>query len=230
MPIGCAIDPYLFELRRSIGRRRRGAAYRELGPILSGPQGTRATRTVANGADHQHASGHAVQKITLPLAIQMCVRQNFRIQAGAEKVRQAEGDLITASLIPNASVVADYQLIPLQHADINNQLGPPQADVMLTVPIDWLLFGKRVAAMHAAQLGIEVSNADYADVHRLQVGRTVDACYEILANEKYLKLAEENLEELQALEKLTEELAKNKKAGKIELDRMKLAVLEALLE
>src|SRR5260370_23753720 len=158
------------------------AAYREL------PQ---------SSTDNQKAvDAHARQKITLPLAIQMCVSQNFRILAGAEKVRQAEADLITASLIPNASLVADYQLIPLQHTDINNQLGPPQADVTLSVPIDWLLFGKRVAAMQAARLGIDVSSADYADLHRLQVGRTVDTFYEILANEKYLRRAEEILEDL----------------------------------
>jgi cobalt-zinc-cadmium efflux system outer membrane protein len=185
---------------------------------------------VANGPDQKPEDVHERQKITLPLAIQMCVRQNFRLQAGAEKVRQAEADLVTASLIPNTSAFTDYQLIPLQHADINNQLGPPQADLAVSIPIDWLLFGKRVAAMQAARLGIDVSSADYADLHRLQVGRTVDAFYEILANEKYLRLAEENLEELHALEKFTEELAKNKKAGSIELDRIKLAVLEVFLE
>ena len=172
----------------------------------------------------------APRKITLPMAIELCVNRNFRLLAGAEKMRQAEADWITASLIPNASLFADYQLIPLQHADINNQLGPPQSDVMVAVPIDWLLFGKRVAAMRATQVGIQISNADYADLHRLQVGRTVDAFYEILANKKYLELADENLEELRSLEKLTKELARNKKAGAIELDRAKLAVLEAFLE
>jgi outer membrane protein TolC len=145
-------------------------------------------------------------------------------------VHQAKADLLTASLIPNASLYADYQLIPLQSADIKNQLGPPQADALVSVPIDWLLFGKRVAAMQAVALGIDVSNADYADLHRVQVGRTVDAFYEILANEKYLKLAEESLAELEQLKRLTDELAKNKKVGSLESDRIKLAVLEALLE
>jgi cobalt-zinc-cadmium efflux system outer membrane protein len=58
----------------------------------------------------------------------------------------------------------------------------------------------------------------------------VDAFYVVLTNEQYLKLAEENLEELRTLETLTAELAKNKKAGAVELDRVKLAVLEAFLE
>src|SRR5262249_12459171 len=64
----------------------------------------------------------------------------------------------------------------------------------------------------------------------VQVARTVDAFYEVLTNEASLKLAEENLAELEELEKLTEGLVKNKKVGAPELDRLKLAVHEALLE
>lgn len=199
-------------------------------PVVSPPAKEQTFAKDAQLAGTINARWNARRTITLPLAIQMCVTQNFRLRAGSEKVRQAEADLITASLIPNASLFADYQLIPLQRVAINNQLGPPQADGILSIPIDWLLFGKRVAAMQAARLGIAVTSADYADLHRLQVGQTVDTFYLILTNEKYLKLAEENLEELEALEKLTVEMAKNKKAGSVELDRIKLAVLEALFE
>jgi cobalt-zinc-cadmium efflux system outer membrane protein len=100
----------------------------------------------------------------------------------------------------------------------------------VAVPIDWLLFGKRLAAMKAAQLGIEVQSADSADVLRVQLARTVDAFYEVLEDDAYFKLAEKNLAELEAIEKITEDLVKNKKAGGMELDRAKLAVHEAILE
>jgi cobalt-zinc-cadmium efflux system outer membrane protein len=83
--------------------------------------------------------------------------------------------------------------------------------------------------MQATRLGIEVSNADYADLHRVQIGHTVDAFYEVLTDQAYLKLAEENLAELRAMEKLTLAMAKAKKVGKLETDLVKLAVLEALL-
>jgi cobalt-zinc-cadmium efflux system outer membrane protein len=169
-------------------------------------------------------------KITLPMAIEMCVNNNFRVLAGAERIQMAEADLTTASLIPNPSLFADCQLIPLRRADIVNQLGPPQWDALLAVPIDWLLFGKRLAAMRAARLGIEVSSADFANVLRVQLAQTVDVFYEVLMDDAYFKLAVKNLEELMGLEKLTEELAKNKKVGALELDRIKLAVHEALLE
>jgi cobalt-zinc-cadmium efflux system outer membrane protein len=172
----------------------------------------------------------AKQKITLPMAIEMCVNNNFRVLAGAERIRIAEGDLITSSLIPNPSLFADCQLIPLRPTDITNQLGPPQWDTLVTFPIDWLLFGKRLAAMQAARLGIEVSQADFEDVLRVQVARTVDAFYEVLEDDAYFKLAEKNLNELVDLEKLTEKMAKDKKVGALELDRIKLAVHEAVLE
>jgi cobalt-zinc-cadmium efflux system outer membrane protein len=170
------------------------------------------------------------EKITLPMAIAMCVNNNFRVLAAAQQIRIAEGDLITSSLIPNPNLFADYQLIPLQHVDINNQLGPPEADLLCSIPIDWLLFGKRLAAMNAARLGVEVKNADFADTLRVQLSQTVDAFYEVLQYDAYFKLAEKNLEELTELEKITEDLAKNKKVGSLELDRIKLAVHEALLE
>jgi outer membrane protein, heavy metal efflux system len=180
--------------------------------------------------ENKNESARPKQKITLPMAIEMCVNNNFRVLAGAQRIRMAEADFITSSLIPNPSLFADCQLIPLQQADINNQLGPPQWDTLVAFPIDWLLFGKRVAAMQAARLGIDVSSADSANVLRMQLAQTVDAFYEVLEDDAYFKRAEKNLEELTDLEKLTEELAKNKKVGDMELDRIKLAVHEALLE
>lgn len=184
------------------------------------------------GAGHAEKKSDArpKQKISLPMAIEMCVNNNFRVLAGVERMRMAEADLITSSLIPNASLFADCQLIPLQPTDIKNQLGPPQWDTLVAFPIDWLLFGKRVAAMQAARLSIEVSSADLANVLRVQVAQTVDVFYEVLMDDAYFKLAEKNLDELKDLEKLTEELVKNKKLGALELDRIKLAVHEALLE
>jgi cobalt-zinc-cadmium efflux system outer membrane protein len=195
----------------------------KIGPISA------AIRT-ASWDEEKEGSAQAKQKITLPMAIEMCVNNNFRVLAGAQLIGIAEADLITSSLIPNSNLFADCQLIPLQQADIKNQLGPPQWDILVAVPIDWLLFGKRVAAMRAARLGVDVSRADSADVLRTQLAQTVDAFYEVLMADAYFKLSEKNLEELTELEKLTIALAKDKKVGALDLDRIKLAVHEALLE
>ena len=180
--------------------------------------------------ENKNESPPPKQKISLPMAIEMCVNNNFRVLAGAERIRMADADLITSSLIPNPSLFADCQLIPLQHTDFKNQLGPAEWDTLVSFPIDWLLFGKRLANMQAARLGIEVSSADFANVLRTQLAHTVDAFYEVLMDDAYFNLAEKNLEELMELEKLTEELAKNNKVGALELDRIKLAVHEAVLE
>jgi cobalt-zinc-cadmium efflux system outer membrane protein len=184
-----------------------------------------------NGGNGANGNGKgAKQHITLRMAIEMCVNNNFRVLAGSQSIGLAEAEFLTSSLIPNPNLFADYQLIPLQHVNAENQLGPPEADVLVSIPIDWLLFGKRCAAMEAARLGIEVSNADFANTVRVQVAQTVDAFYELLMDEAYFKLSEKNLEQLTEIEKLTEDLAKNKKAGAIDVDRSKLAVHEALLE
>jgi cobalt-zinc-cadmium efflux system outer membrane protein len=170
------------------------------------------------------------QKITLPMAIEMCVKNNFRVLAEAQRIQMAEGDWVTSSLIPNPALFADYQLIPLRSVNPQNQLGPPQADALATFPIDWLLFGKRLAAMHAARLGVEVSGANYENVLRTQLAQTVDAFYEVLMDDAYFKLAEKNLEELQEVEKTVTELAQAKKADGVDLDQIKLAVHEAVLD
>jgi cobalt-zinc-cadmium efflux system outer membrane protein len=195
-----------------------------------GKKGNGRGDTEGERPDNKDEPPRPEQKITLPMAVAMCVNNNFRVLAGAERVRMAEADLTTSSLIPNPSLFADCQLIPLQHADIQNQLGPPQWDTLVTFPIDWLLFGKRVAAMQAARLGIEVNGADFANVVRVQVAQTVDAFYEVLMDDAYFKLAEKYLEELEDLEKLTEQMAKDRKVGSLEVDRIKLAVHEALLD
>lgn len=170
------------------------------------------------------------EKVTLPRAIELCVNNNFRVRQAAERIRIAEADLITSSLIPNSSAFVDSQLIPLQRADLLNQLGPPQYDAILSVPIDWLVFGKRVAAVKAAKIGVDVNAADFADTLRLQLARTVDTFYEVLGAEEYLRLAKENHAELSKIEQATKEMAKAEKAGNLELNRLKLAVLEAYLE
>src|SRR5262249_58842696 len=85
--------------------------------------------------------------VTLPDAIQECMYANLRLRAKGEKVPQAMGDLTTASLIPNLQLFADYQLVPLQHTDINNQPGPPHSAGLVTITLDWVHFGNPVTAL-----------------------------------------------------------------------------------
>ena len=129
--------------------------------------------------------------LTLPEAVHSCVVNNLRIQAGSEKIHQARADLWTDSLIPNSQLTVDTQFIPLQSTDINNQGGPPQYDANFSIPLDWCLFGKRVAAMEASRLGIEVAAADFADLIRQKVTDTVVAYYDLMEAKELAKLPDD---------------------------------------
>jgi cobalt-zinc-cadmium efflux system outer membrane protein len=214
------------------------AAYQEPDRPAPGANGASSGKKEGDGNEKkepdegkgQGGGTHGKLKITLPAAIELCVHDNFRVLAEAQSMRMAEADLTTSSLIPNPSLFADCQLIPLQHTDVLNQLGPPQWDTLVTFPVDWLLFGKRLAAVHAARLGVEVKSADFANVLRTQLAHTVDAFYEVLEDDAYFKLAEKNVGELTELEALTKGLAKANRVGVLELDRVRLAVHAAVLD
>ncbi len=165
--------------------------------------------------------------VTLAVAVQACVRSNLRVRAGVEKVQLARADFITDSTIPNPQLFADAQLLPLQQSNLENQTGPTQYDAILTVPVDWWLFGKRVAAMEAARLNVDVASAGFADLIRRQVLDTVVAFYDVLETRELAKLAEETTQEFQRIRDITEKQVKLGGAGAIVLDRAKLALYDA---
>lgn len=167
---------------------------------------------------------------TLPQFVEAVVRHNLRLSAGNEQVAQAQADYITDSLIPNCQLFADAQLLPLQTVDINQQAGPPQYDALLTVPVDWLLFGKRVAAREAARLTVDVRAADQTDLVRRVVTDAVLAVYDYLEAEQLLRLAEEDVTLLEVLEKLIREKKDADATAQIDAERMRLAVLDSYRE
>jgi cobalt-zinc-cadmium efflux system outer membrane protein len=195
-------------------------AYATEEAVAIGPAPTGATiPTVIEAA--------AEPAVTLPDAVQACVLANLKIQAGKEKVQQAHGDLIVDSTIPNPSLFVDGQLLPLQNVNFENQAGPPQYDAQLTIPIDWWLFGKRIAAIEAARWNIDVANADTADLIRRQTSLTVETFYDVLESRALVKLSEETLRDVQQIEEITKKQVELGGAGTIELDRVRLAVLDA---
>ncbi len=88
-----------------------------------------------------------------------------RIRAALEDVMQARGDTVTAKILPNPSVGASYSLAPFPGAAFDatsKQGGPPQIDLGLGFALDALLFGKRSAAIAAAELEVDAELARYA--------------------------------------------------------------------
>jgi cobalt-zinc-cadmium efflux system outer membrane protein len=170
--------------------------------------------------------------VTLPQAIQETIFSNLRVRAGTENIQQARADLLSDSLIPNPQLLYDSLLNPWPGGKFtpDRQGGPPQMDVVLTYPIDWYLFGKRVAAMQASRLGVDVAAADFADLVRQRVADTVGAFYELLEAREQLDLAKEDLAELQKIEGIIKQRVALGGAGSIELERIRLAVIDAQRE
>lgn len=164
--------------------------------------------------------------LSLSEAIHACVLNNLRLKAGREKIAFARADLVTESLIPNTEIFADYQLIPLQSASITKQAGPPQADVLWTIPIDWLVFGKRVAAMKAAKYGVDLAQAEQEDLMRQKISETVVGFYELLEAQEMVRFLDADL---QGMNQLLAGVKKQRGGGQatgIDEDRYQLVTLE----
>ncbi|WP_168219020.1 TolC family protein [Limnoglobus roseus] len=168
--------------------------------------------------------------ITLPDAVRECVLNNMRLKAAAERVSMAQADYITESLIPNPQLLVDAQLLPVSIINFDNQAGPPQYDALVTLPVDWFVFGKRVAAQAAARLNVDAAQAEFADQLRRQIALTVDSFYDALEADLALKLAEQDLDALRTLETVAAERAKADNKSTLEQRRVRLAILDTQRE
>lgn len=172
------------------------------------------------------------QQITLDQAIDECLANSPDLHVAAEIAAQAEGDVQTASLLPNPSLLLLTSLQPFaNHAFTpTRQGGPPQYDAALNWPVDWLLFGKRASRRRAALRGKDASQADYSDAVRTRVAYTVATFYAILEAEALAALAEENAANLSRVAMLTHEKVIQGGAAKVDEDRIQLAALSAQRE
>jgi len=161
------------------------------------------------------------------LAIAETLQSDPKLRGTMELIRQARGDLITSSLLPNPTVQINGVFLPLRQFTPAAPGGPPELDVIGTFSIDWWLFGKRAAAMATAQLGVSVSNADYSDQVRQRMANTASAYYDVLEAKAMLKLAQEDLANLTRVEQATRAGVRFGGAGTIEAERIRLSVLDA---
>ena len=177
------------------------------------------------------ASAPAQNRVTLAQAVAECLSADPRIRAGAEVLQQARSDLWTASLVPNPTLGTGGSLLPLgQPFNVDHQGGPPQFDVGLAFPIDWLLFGKRAAAVDSARAGVDVAAAEFADLVRQRLAATVSAFYTVVAAKALLDLARQDFESFERLQHVTEDLVRLGGSGSIEIDRVRVSVLDSQRE
>ncbi|MGE3806864.1 MAG: TolC family protein, partial [Gemmataceae bacterium] len=162
-------------------------------------------------------------RYSLNEVLQRTLNSDPRLRAGFETISQAEADLLTASLFPNPQLFGDIQLLPLGiRITPQRQGGPPQSDVMVTYPIDWFLFGKRAAAMMAARVGVQVSEADYAELIRERLRDASLAHYDVV--ESRIKLVAARA--IVASARQIEEEAKKIKKPETDLQRIRLHILK----
>jgi cobalt-zinc-cadmium efflux system outer membrane protein len=125
----------------------------------------RPTLPGAGAADTSANPGEAPIAVGLDDALRAVAATHPRIRAALEDVMQARGDSVTAKLLPNPSLGASYSLAPFPGAKFDatsRQGGPPQIDLGLGFALDALLFGKRSAAIAAAELAVDAELARYA--------------------------------------------------------------------
>jgi cobalt-zinc-cadmium efflux system outer membrane protein len=168
--------------------------------------------------------------ITLDQAINACLLADPKLRAGWETVTQAQADLLTSSLLPNPTFLADGVLLPFRKNTPDRPVGPPQTDFQLGMPVDWFLFGKRAAAVESARLGVDVSAADYADQVRQRIAAVVAAFFDLLEARAMLDLARQDHDNLKRVESITAERVKLGGVGTVELDRIRLSVFDAQRE
>jgi cobalt-zinc-cadmium efflux system outer membrane protein len=168
--------------------------------------------------------------LTLDQAISSCLEGDPKIRAAFEGINQARGDLLTSSLLPNPQYLGDGIFLPLRQFTPDNPGGPPQTDHNFSWSIDWFLFGKRAAAMASGRLGVEVSAADFADQVRQRVAASIAAFYDVLEAQAMADLARIDLDSLKRVEELTRKRFGFGGVGAIEVDRIRLAVIDSQRE
>ena len=180
--------------------------------------------TGAHGTGHLRAAG---EKLSFDEVINAVLISDPRLMAGFQAVNQSTADALTASLVPNPTILADVLMLPLARPFSPDRTGgPPQQDVMVSYPIDWYVFGKRAAQMASATEQVKVTEAEFANLVRIRVTEGAVAYYDVLEAKALLELAKQNLEVLTKAENV---LIKAVNAGgrpKVELNRVRLDILQ----
>jgi cobalt-zinc-cadmium efflux system outer membrane protein len=167
-----------------------------------------------------------MEELTFDQAVQLCLLNDPRIRSGLEAISQANANALTASLHRNPLLFTDIQLLPLVHPfTVTRQGGPPQQDIQLGYPIDWFLFGKRAAAMASAAQGVLVSQAEYENLIRQRIALAGLAFYDVLEAENLLKLARQDVENLEQIAANTQKAVAAGGRPEVELNRIRLALL-----
>jgi cobalt-zinc-cadmium efflux system outer membrane protein len=154
-----------------------------------------------------------VTRLTLDEAIAMAVRENATLRAKALELRGVQANEITAALRPNPT--ASYSA---------EQLGGATAEPQHTVAIGQLIEtgGKRQRRIESARAASRVAGFELADVRRQIVYQVRKAFTDVQIGQAALALADQNLESLDAVERIQRFRAERGDISELELLRIQV--------
>lgn len=168
--------------------------------------------------------------LTLEQAIQLSL-VSPRMLAAREAINQARADVKTASLAPNPSLGVEAGMLPLDRPyTVEEPGGPPELAGSISYPIDWLLFGKRSAAVTTAQATVSVAQAEYADVVRQRTAETTAAFYDVLEAAALIEVARQGVADLEQTEAAIHQATDSGGRPLVELSRVRLELQSARRE
>ncbi|MFH0903210.1 MAG: TolC family protein [Pseudomonadota bacterium] len=168
------------------------------------------------------------------LTLEQAIRQSLatpRVLAAREAVTQARADVDTASLLPNPSLAVEAGMLPLSRTyTVDEPGGPPELSGGISFPLDWLLFGKRSAAVSSAESAVSVAEAEYADIVRQRIAETTEAFYDVLEAGALLEAARQAVADLEQAEAAIGKAVANGGRPQMELSRVRLEFQSAKRE
>ncbi|MFH1468353.1 MAG: TolC family protein [Pseudomonadota bacterium] len=168
--------------------------------------------------------------LTLDAAIRMSLDAP-QVRAAHEAVNQARADVKIASVVPNPSAAIGADGVPLDRQYLSGEPGgPTELDGEFSVPLDWLLFGKRAAAQRAANSGVRAAEAEYADVVRQCTAETSEDYYDVLEAQAQLEAATQSRAGLEQAAAAIETAVASGGRPQVELSRVRLELQAARRE
>jgi cobalt-zinc-cadmium efflux system outer membrane protein len=160
------------------------------------------------------------------LTLERAIRRSLtgmKMQGVHEFVNQARADAHSASLIPNPSLSIEASLLPLSRRyTVEAPGGPTELSAGISYSVDWLLFGKRAAAVASAETGIGVAEAECTDIARRRAMQTAEAFYDVLEAEALLKLAERTRGDVEQVQEAIRKSAAGGGRPHVEVSRIRL--------
>ena len=203
-------------------------------PMFMGKAMAKGKMSVADPPIEQPVSENSslqLQRFTLNAAIKQALDADPQIRAGLENIRQMEAELITAGLLPNPELLIDDLMMPWgNNFKPTKQGGPTQIDAIVSYPIDWFIFGKRTAAIVAAEKKVDVATAQFANLIRQRISGTIASFYDVLEAQAMLDWARMDLDYFKQLVSITAAQVKRGDLAAIELDRIQLTLVNSRRE